>query len=205
MGQNPKPRILPPLLNSLQGMESQDCENPLQNFWEQELQRERDNPTYLFFLLNSLKALESAEHVTCVGRSTYQEWCLQVNPKKFNKFKDTLYDKRGVASRVICKDGVFLERATSAVCMPDHFVRDGVPLSKLGASTIAIHSRADLTEEQKEEQVDEVLTKEQVANRTGNHYRNHYIRASNPYGHDWSEEIYRAPLRQGGMEVGAAS
>jgi len=157
---------------------------PYQDFWEQELQREKDNPTYLLFLFNSLKALESAEHVTCVPRSGYQEWCLQVNPKKFKSFKGRLYDQNNVASRVICKDGVFLERATSNVCMPDHFVRDGVPLSKLGASTIAIHSRADLTEEQKEEQVDEVLTKEQVANQTGNHYRNHYIRASNPYGHD---------------------
>lgn len=154
--------------------------------WEQELQREGDNPTYLRFLRNSLKALEERRGLVCIDKSTYQEWCLQADPKKFHKFKGYVMSKQGVKSRVICKDWVFSEKATSKVILPMDVFQAcrRVPMSMFGAAIIAIRSRTDLTEEQKEEQVQEVFDKEIEANQAGNHYRNHYIRARNPYGHD---------------------
>jgi len=158
---------------------------PCQDFWEQELQRERDNPTYLRFLHNSLKSVDMAfTHATSVEKDVYKEWCLQADPKRFHKFKSKIYNKNGVRSRVICKNWVFLEQATSNLILPEGFLIGGVPLSKLGAASLAIRSRTDLTEEQKEEQCNDVFNQAVVANQTGNHYRNHYIRARNPYGHD---------------------
>jgi len=174
-------------------MDPQDCgdkRNPFQDYWEQELQREGVNPTYLHFLLKSLKAMEATIEATVVPfsivpRSAYQEWCLQADPKKFHKFKGKVYDKNGVRTKVICKNWVFFEQATSKLILPNGFL-SGLPFapsSKLVAAVHAIQSRTDLTEEQKEKQCNEAFDKEIDANSTGNHYRNHVIRASNPYGH----------------------
>lgn len=157
-----------------------------QDVWEQEFQREGDNPTYLRFLAKSLAALLESGGNSCsqIDKITYQEWCLQADPKKFHKFKANIVNKQGVKSRVICKDWVFSEKASSKVILPHAVFPRAVPLTRLGATLGAIRSRTDLTEEQQEAQVLEVFDKEIDANQTGNHYRNHYIRASNPYGHD---------------------
>lgn len=157
--------------------------------WTQEFQREADNPTYLRFLANSLVAVNSSridgvDGVTQIDKSTYQEWCLQADPKKFHKFKANIVDLNGVKVRVICKDWAFSEKASSKVILPHVVFPPEVPLMGLGVTLAAIRSRNDLTEEQKAAQVLEVFDKEIDANQTGNHYRNHYIRARNPYGHE---------------------
>jgi len=168
-------------------MDTQDGPLSFQDFWEQELQREADNPTYLCFLGSSLIAYhkqQAPRRSSNVDKRSYQEWCLQVNPKRFHKFKSNIVNKNGVIWRVVCKDWVFYEKATSKIILPHVLALYVAPPSKLGATLGAIQSRTDLTEEQKEAQSLEVFKNELDANLTGNHYRNHYIRASNPYGHD---------------------
>lgn len=136
---------------------------------------------------------DDTRRMTAIPVAMYREWCIQASrvEPRLHKFKGRLYDKRGVCISVRCVRAadsfIFFEKVTRQWVTPDVYAScKTVPCNGYGALVQAVQRRTDLTDEQKE-RAEQVLFDSQIeANRTGNHYRNHHIRASNPYGHSQS-------------------
>lgn len=128
--------------------------------------------------------------MTTVPVEIYREWCVEARRlfPKVHKFRDRLADKRGVAVSVRCvkvEDSfIFKEKTSLQLCVPD-VIRcvPQIPTSIFGLLSMSITQQPDLDEEQKDDLVEDVFRVVVASNRTGNHYRNHYVRANNPYGH----------------------
>lgn len=136
---------------------------------------------------------DDTRKLTVIPVEMYREWCLRASrvEPRLHKFRGRLHDKRGVGVSVRCARAadafIFFEKVTAQWVTPDVYAAcKKVPCNGYGALVQAVQRRTDLTDEQKEIVEQELFDFQVKANRTGNHYRNHYIRASNPYGHSQS-------------------
>lgn len=162
----------------------------------QEIQQEIPSAIYCVFLkvcLNMIPRLP-LKSLVVIPVHLYRDWCSRLNSlgmSKHHKFKASLNDKRGVKASVRCFSGLlFVERQSGKLIIPNVLSRinfnGGVRLilSTVGRRLEAISSRTDLDQQQKDALQQQVFDQAIEENRTGNHYRNHIVRARNPYGHD---------------------
>lgn len=176
-----------------QSPDGDDC--PLQQAFQQEIQQEiqQDLPSLvycLFICVCHMITTDSGFYVV-VPVHTYRDWCSEITRlgKKYHKFKAVLRNKSGVKSSIRCSGGVgFVERKSGNFIIPDVLSRVDpafrVPVSKVGRENISIASRSDLNDEEKVALLEGVFDRVIEGNQTGNHYRNNYVRARNPYGHE---------------------
>lgn len=160
-----------------------------------ELQRKAEvNMDYVNSLIKCRDIFDThdnlAMYITSVSVEIYRKWCDEARRlrPKVQKFRDRLQDKRGVAVSIRCvkvDDGfIFKEKASGQLCMPN-ILRSvkKFDVSILGSMFSFIQQEPELDEEQKDVLQDAVFYDIVSSNHTGNHYRNHYVRATNPYGH----------------------
>merc|ERR1712226_243825 len=144
----------------------------------------------IFDTLDTHDNLANNLYITSVSVGIYRKWCDEARHlrPKVHKFRDRLQDKRGVAVSIRCvkvDDGfIFKEKASGQLCMPN-ILRSvkKFEVSILGSMFSFIQQEPELDEEQKDVLQDAVFYDIVSSNHTGNHYRNHYVRATNPYGH----------------------
>lgn len=176
-----------------QSPDGDDC--PLQQAFlqelQQELQQEIPHLVYCVFIFVCYLIVTPEMYLVMVPGHKYRGWCSEITRlgKKYHKFKAVLRNKRGVKSSIRCAGGLgFVERKSGRIIIPDVMGRvdpsSRVPISKVGRELISISSRTDLNDEEKEALISGVFDQAIEGSQTGNHYRNHYVRASNPYGHE---------------------
>jgi len=111
--------------------------------------------------------------------------------KQFKKlFKNVhVYTRNGVMQTVRTvpnTEGVVWVCSDGQIVIPQMFIQRGegsiTPLTELGMAQQAILNNPDLNQADKEEIWKNTFGGEVANNRTGNHYRNRYIKASRPYG-----------------------
>ena len=106
------------------------------------------------------------------------------------KFRFHLATRQGVRQTIIMRNGLFYEKASGYLVVPVSFIhyqadeRTAIPTTVFGLLNMMV---AGLDSEDRKI-ADELLLKSYRAsiasNLTGNHYRNHYAKVSNAYGHD---------------------